>query len=166
MSALCQKRTRYVNCPGISSVRTNVLIGAGKQVGMRTADNRNQVGWRRLTGWLGGYLLVLHVGFVGLTMGQFAARPFADETASGFTLCVNHPDGGNSLPADAPIHTGHFHCLLCAGGNYVALPPAQISNGAPLRFEVASQLRLTSEGPLQQSRSYLPNKPRAPPILI
>jgi hypothetical protein len=132
---------------------------------MKTANNRNQVGWRRLIGWIGAYALVLHVVFVGLIMGELAAKPFADETAIGFTLCLNHPDGGNSLPADAPIHTAHFHCLLCAGGNYAALIPTQISNVAPLRVEIASQLRQTRDQLLRQSLEFLPSNPRAPPTL-
>ncbi len=132
---------------------------------MGTTNNRNQVGWRRLTGWLSGYVLVLHLTFVGLTMGQLAAQPFADDVAIGFTLCLNHPDGGNSLPTDPPIHSSHFHCLLCAGGNHLALTPTNASEVTLFCFEITSQLRLTNDELLQQSSSYLPNKPRAPPIL-
>ena len=128
-------------------------------------NNRNQVGWRRVTGWLGAYALVLQLVFVGLTGGQLAAQPFAVDAAHGFTLCLNNSDGEKSLPADTPIHSGHFHCLLCAGENHLALTPAKASDVAPLRFEVASQMRPTSDEPFRQSRKYLPTKPRAPPIL-
>ena len=49
-------------------------------------NKRNQTGWRRLTGWLAAYLLVLHVGFAGAATGHFFAQ--SNDAVHDTALCL------------------------------------------------------------------------------
>jgi hypothetical protein len=128
---------------------------------MARANYRNQTGWRRLTGWVAAYLLVLHVGFAAT--GHFFAQ--ADDAAHGAALCLNGIDGQSS-PADAPLHSSHgkVHCVLCAGGGSLALASAE-GLAAPQPI-LASMLVPTSEQAPGLSRRHSPQQSRAPPIEV
>jgi hypothetical protein len=129
---------------------------------MAGTNYRNQRGWRRLTGWLAAYLLVLHVGFAGISVGHYFAQ--ANEAIHG-SFCLNGT-GDPSSPADAPAHPSHgnVHCLLCAGGGSLALSSAEIP--AALQPILASALLSVSEQAAAQSRRYSPHRSRAPPIEV
>jgi hypothetical protein len=127
---------------------------------MARINHRNQTGWRRLTGWIAAYLLVLHVGFAGASTGHYFA-PANDAGHS--TFCLNGTDGSSS-PADAPLQPSHgkVHCVLCAGGGSLALSSAE-ALPAP-HLILASALVPASEQAPGQSRRHSPNQSRAPPL--
>jgi hypothetical protein len=126
-------------------------------------NKRNQTGWRRLTGWLAAYLLVLHVAFAGAATGHFLAQ--ANNAAHGAAFCLNGTDGPVS-PADAPLQSSHgkVHCVLCAGGGSLALSSAEIPAAPQLIF--VSALVPASEPTPGQSRRHSPKQSRAPPIEV
>jgi hypothetical protein len=130
---------------------------------MTRANHRNQTGWRRLTGWLAAYLLVLHIAFASAATGHFFAE--ANDTALGATLCLNGADGSPS-PADAPAHPSHgkVHCVLCTGGGSLALSSVELP-AAP-RLIVISALAPASDEAPAQARRYSPNQSRAPPVEV
>ena len=122
---------------------------------------RNQRGWRRLTGWLAAYLLVLHVAFAGAATGHFFTA--ANDAAYGTTFCLNNIDGSSS-PADLPAHPSHgkVHCVLCVGGGSLALSSVEVP-AAP-QLIVVSALAPASEQVPGQNRRHSPGQSRAPPI--
>jgi hypothetical protein len=128
---------------------------------MARANYRNQTGWRRLTGWLAAYLLVLHVAFAGAATGHFFAQ--ADDTVHGAAFCLSGTDGSSS-PTDAPAHPSHgkVHCVLCSGGGNLALSSAEVF-AAPHRT-FASALAPASEQAPGLNRRHSPNQSRAPPL--
>jgi hypothetical protein len=130
---------------------------------MAMENHRNQIGWRRLTGWLAAYLLVLHIAFASAATGHFFAQ--ANDTALGVTLCLNGADG-SSLPADAPAQPSHgkVHCVLCAGGGSLALSSVELP-AAP-QLIVISALAPASEQASAQSRRHSLNQSRAPPVEV
>jgi hypothetical protein len=130
---------------------------------MATANYRNQMGWRRLTGWIAAYLLVLHVGFAGISTGHYFAQ--AGDAVHGAALCLNGTDDPSS-PADAPLHSSHdkIHCVLCAGGGNLALSSVEVP-AAPQPI-LASALIATSEQAPGQSRRHSPHQSRAPPLEV
>jgi hypothetical protein len=130
---------------------------------MARANHRNQTGWRRLTGWLAAYLLVLHVAFASAGTGHFFAQ--TDDTALGVTLCLNGTDG-SPLPADAPAHPSHgkVHCVLCTGGGSLALTSVEVPAAPQLIF--VSALAPASEQAPGLSRRHSPNQSRAPPVEV
>jgi hypothetical protein len=129
---------------------------------MAGTNHRNQRGWRRLTGWLAAYLLVLHVAFAGAATGHFLAQ--ANNAAHGAAFCLNGTDGPVS-PADVPAHPhGKVHCVLCAGGGSLALSSVEVPAAPQLIF--VSALVSTSERAPGQSRRHSPKQSRAPPIEV
>jgi hypothetical protein len=126
-------------------------------------NKRNQTGWRRLTGWLAAYLLVLHVAFAGAATGHFLAQ--ANNAAHGAAFCLNGADAPSS-PTDAPLQPSHgkVHCVLCAGGGSLALSSAEIPAAPQLIF--VSALVPASEQAFGQSRRHSPKQSRAPPIEV
>ena len=130
---------------------------------MAGINYRNRTGWRRLTGWLAAYLLVLHIGFAGAATGHFFAQ--SNDTVHGTAICLNSSDGPSS-PAELPAGQSHgkIHCVLCTGGGSLALSSGEVLP-AP-RLILASALVPASEQALGQSRRHSPNQSRAPPIEV
>ena len=130
---------------------------------MARANYRNQRGWRRLTGWVAAYLLVLHVVFAGAATGHFFAQ--ADDAAHGAALCLSGIDGPSS-PADAPSHPAHgkAYCVLCAGGGSLALASAD-SLAAPQSILASALVPMSEQAP-GLSRRHSPQQSRAPPIEV
>jgi hypothetical protein len=125
-------------------------------------ENRNQLGWRRLMGWLAAYLLVLHVSFPGASTGHYFAQ--SNDAAYGVAFCLNGTDGPSSPGAPAhPLH-GKVHCVLCAGGGSLALSSVEVF-AAPQPL-LASALIPASEQAPGQSRRHSPNQSRAPPLEV
>jgi hypothetical protein len=131
--------------------------------GMARANHRNQTGWRRLTGWLAAYLLVLHVAFAGAATGHFFVP--SDDAVSGAIFCLNDTNGSSS-PADLPAHPSHgkVHCVLCSGGGSLALSSANVFSTP--RLALASALVPASEQAPGPSRRHSPNQSRAPPLEV
>jgi len=126
---------------------------------MGTPNNRNQIGWRRLTGWVAAYLLVLHVFFTGAATGHF----FAPDPGHGVTLCLSDVDGGSSSPADKPSSNSHntIHCVLCSGGGNL-LPATAVFEIGPQGIVAATLVPVSGQA-LALNRNYSPTQPRAPP---
>jgi hypothetical protein len=124
-----------------------------------TANRRNQTGWRRLTGWLAAYCLVLHLFFAGLA----TSHVFALDTA-GIALCAEHADGG-SPAADGPFghRQGKIHCAFCPAamhGNATIEPPAAL----PLSFAAVGKPAWRFNQPSRLAElKHLCNGARAPP---
>jgi DUF2946 family protein len=130
---------------------------------MTGTNCRNQTGWRRLTGWLAAYLLVLHVGFAGVATGHFFAQ--SNDAVHGTALCLNGSDGPSS-PAELPAGQSHgkVHCVLCSGGGSPALSSAEVF-AAPQLTRVSALAPASGREP-GQSRRHSPNQSRAPPIEV
>jgi hypothetical protein len=84
--------------------------------------------WRRLTGVVVIYALVLQSLFFGFVAGPTSALASVDGSPA-FELCQHRPDGAPVSPADLPGHHGDAHCIFCfAGANHFlgqgALPPS------------------------------------------
>lgn len=128
---------------------------------MARANHRNQRGWRRPTGWLAAYLLVLHVGFAGASTGHISTP--ANDAGYGTALCLNGTHEPTS-PAGAPADQTHgkIHCVLCAAGGSLALSSAEVP-AAP-QPTLASAPVSASEPAPAQSRRHSPHRSRAPPI--
>jgi len=126
---------------------------------MGTPNNRNQVGWRRVTGWVAAYLLVLHVFFAGVATGYF----FEPDAEHGITLCLSVVDGGSPSPADKPSSNSHnkIHCVLCSGGGNFLPPSAVLEISSPTI--VAEILAPLCGQALALNCDYSPTQPRAPP---
>jgi hypothetical protein len=130
---------------------------------MAGISDRNQTGWRRLTGWLAAYLLVLHVGFAGTATGHFFAQ--SNDAVHSTAFCLSGTDGPSS-PAGLPTGQSHgkIHCVLCTGGGSLALSSVEVPPAPQLIL--ASALVPASKQAFGQSRRYSPNQSRAPPIEV
>jgi len=128
---------------------------------MAGTNHRNQRGWRRPTGWLAAYLLVLHVGFAGASTGPISTP--ANDAGYDTALCLNGAHEATS-PAGTPADQTHgkIHCVLCAGGGGLALSSAEVP-AAPQAI-LASTLAPVNEQAPAQSRRHSPHRSRAPPI--
>ena len=128
---------------------------------MTKINRRNQAGWRRFTGWLAAYLLVLHIALAGASTAHFFAP--ANDAAYGASLCLN---GGEeaSTPVKAPAHRTHgkIHCALCAGGGNLAPVSASVLAAPP--FVLASVLVPASDETTAPARLRSPHQSRAPPL--
>jgi hypothetical protein len=127
---------------------------------METLNNRNQIGWRRLMGWVAAYLLVIHVFFVGVATTHF----FPLDTGQGVAFCLSDLDGGS--PAGKPPTRSHsqVHCVLCWGGGNL-LPASAFFEIDPPAISTAIFAPLSGlSRPF--NRTYSPTQPRAPPFEV
>lgn len=121
------------------------------------------VDWRRLTGWLAAYLLVLHIGFAGASTGHFVVQ--ASDAGHEIVFCLNGASSP-SLPSDVPLHRSHgkIHCVFCSGSGSIA--PPSVAALVDLQPLLVSALILATELPPRQNHRQSPNQSRAPPIEV
>ena len=91
---------------------------------------------RQLIGWIAAYAFVLHAILAGAVAVQFAVSA----SASGFELCLTHPDG-TTAPAQSQHEHGQcaIHCAAFAG--FAALAIALVALIFPLRPVAYSRRR-------------------------
>jgi hypothetical protein len=78
--------------------------------------------WRRLTGMVVIYALVLQSLLFGLVAAPASALASGDGFPA-FELCQHGPDGAPLAPADMPGHHGDAHCIFCFAGTPHLLGP-------------------------------------------
>jgi hypothetical protein len=120
--------------------------------------------WRRLTGAVVIYALVLQSLFFGFATAPAAALTSVDAGLPVFELCLNGHQDGPLSPADLPGHHGDNHCTFCFAGthNSLAAPPQYplahpIIKAAGASWAMAIRL---SPRPFQYSIA----QPRGPPL--
>src|ERR1700730_4879359 len=82
--------------------------------------------WRRLTGVVVIYALVLQSLFFGLVAAPASALAAGDGGFPAFELCQHGPDGAPLAPADVPGHHGDAHCIFCFAGSPHYLGPGPL----------------------------------------
>jgi hypothetical protein len=121
--------------------------------------------WRRLTGIVVIYALILQSLLFGFAAAPASALAFADDGLPAFELCQHGPQGAPVSPGDLPGHHGDTHCIFCFAGANNCL------GQAPLPLSPSWQVAVTAANawwPLDDRRVFLPSRysiarPRGPP---
>ena len=117
--------------------------------------------WRRLTGWIAIYALVLHGIFVGLTGPQ----PTTGAT-QGYETCLHDADDAAIAPSNLPSkHDGKFHCPLCVAGGHQVVPPTRVSVPSFVISDPGNALWPVSDPPVANSFAYPGKQCRGPPVV-
>jgi hypothetical protein len=122
--------------------------------------------WRRLTGIVVIYALVLQSLLFGLGAAPASALASADDGFPAFELCQHGPDGAPVAPADLPGHHGNTHCIFCFAGTH------QYLGQGPLPIALIGQVDLKSASPswpavnrrVSDLSKYSIARPRGPPL--
>ena len=125
------------------------------------AVNPQHLFWRRLTGWIAIYALVLQGIFVGLA-GPHHATGFAP----GYEICLHDAEDAGLAPSEVPSKdNGKIHCPSCAVGGHQVVGPTRVSVPGFVISDAGKALWPVSEGPVANSLQYSDNRSRAPPVV-
>jgi hypothetical protein len=122
--------------------------------------------WRRLTGMVVIYALVLQSLLFGFVAAPASALASADDGFPAFELCQHGPAGAPGAPADLPGHQGNTHCIFCFAGTY------QYLGQGPLPIALMGQVDLKLASPwwpagirrASNLSRYSIARPRGPPL--
>lgn len=119
-------------------------------------------GWRRPTGWLAAYALVLQLVAGGLAGAQVSAQA-AGQNWSFFEICYGKGAAADELPDGVPAkHTSKCAaCVLAAAGG--ALAPEAAAAAAPA-FIVRETVWISRAEHLARLDPAFSQRQRAPPI--
>jgi hypothetical protein len=131
---------------------------------LRQPNSTERCLWRRLTGVVAIYALILQ----GMLMG-FAAAPAAaasDDGLPAFELCLHGPDGAPVAPADMPGQHGDAHCMFCFAGtqHYLGQGPLPSSLFGRVDLKSASLWWPADNRRVSVLSRYSIARPRGPPL--
>jgi hypothetical protein len=122
--------------------------------------------WRRLTGVVVIYALVLQSLFFGIVAAPASALASVDDGFPAFELCQHGPDGAPVVPVDLPGHHGNTHCIFCFSGtqHYLGQGPLPLSHFGQVDLKFASSWWPTDNRRVSILSKYTIARPRGPPL--
>jgi hypothetical protein len=122
--------------------------------------------WRRLTGIVVIYALVLQSLFFGFVAAPASALASVDNGFPAFELCQHGPDGAPVSPADLPGHHGNTHCIFCFAGthHYLVQGPLPLAQLAQADLKSASLWWPADIRRVSILSKYSIARPRGPPL--
>jgi hypothetical protein len=121
--------------------------------------------WRRLTGIVVIYALILQSLFFGFVAAPTAALASVDDGFPAFELCQHGPQGAPVSPADLPGHHGNTHCIFCfAGANhYLGQGPLPLSPSWQVQLKAENTWWQADNRRVSLLSKYSIARPRGPP---
>ena len=122
--------------------------------------------WRRLTGIVVIYALVMQSLFFGLVAAPAFALASGGDGFPAFELCQHGPDGAPVAPADLPGHHGDAHCIFCFAGihHYLGQGPVPSSLLGQADLKSASLRWPADNRRVSILSRYSIARPRGPPF--
>ena len=114
--------------------------------------------WRRLTGCIAIYALLLQGAFVGLASHPTAAAP-------AFEICQHVADEAAVPPGEMPSdHHGTSHCPLCVAGEPGFVCPARVSVPTLVISDPGIVWAPVRDPSVRSSFRHSDHQSRAPPV--
>jgi len=118
--------------------------------------------WRPLIGVVVAYAVAAQSLLIAL--GGLTLPVQANEGLPAFELCLHDQQGGTGSPADAPVHSGHTHCIFCFAGAQLAAiqpPPVQFHR---IEKGVVAVAWAADRNALPRLAAHSIASPRGPPV--
>jgi len=120
--------------------------------------------WRRLTGIVVVYALILQSLFFGFAAAPTAALASVDGFPA-FELCLHGSDGAPVSPTDLPGHHDDTHCIFCfIGTHYLAHGPLPLPVFRHVELKAAIAWWPADNRRASILSKYSIARPRGPPL--